>query len=160
MYGIFKTTINAIDIAKDELMRKSILLILLFINVGVFADTKSIGDLAKLASAGKQSGHDMQSGMPYPSVNVIEVFNIFLDAVDRGQLILFEQSLSRDKVMPIRVEYVYTAEVPYPIVKVYSELKNPMPLPSMPDAKIVGVSSVMDSYGNIIETTAHCDINE
>jgi hypothetical protein len=58
------------------------------------------------------------------------------------------------------VEYVYTAELPYPIVKVYSELKNPMPLPSMPDANIVGVSSVMDSYGNIIETTAHCDINE
>ena len=141
-------------------MKKLILLLLFFINTCVFAAPANIGDLAKLDSAGTQSGRDKHTVVPYPSVNVIEVFNIFLLAVDRGQLQLFEASLSRDMVMPVRVEYVYTAELPYPMVKVYSELKKPMPIPSMPEASIIGVSGVMDLSGNIIETTAHCDINE
>ena len=139
-------------------MKKYILLILFFINATAIAEPKYFGDLAKLDYSVKQSARS-KTEMPYPDVNVIEVFNIFLRAVDDGQLKLFDETLSRDMVMPLRVEYVYTAELPYPTVKVYSELKKPMPLPAIPDANIIGVSSVMDFSGNIIENTAHCDVN-
>lgn len=140
-------------------MRKSIFFILYFTSVSVIAESNNVGDLAKLDSVNKQAGQGIQTEVPYPNVDVIEVFNVFLRAVDRGQLILFDESLSREVVMPTRVEYIYTAELPYPIVTVYSELKKPMPIPSMPDVNIIGISGVMDLSGNIVETTAHCDIN-
>ena len=141
-------------------MRTFILIILLFFNESVFAESKYIGNLAKLDTPGNKTEYSLQTEMPYPKVNVNEVFNIFLHAVDRGQLKLFDKTLSRDMLKPLRVEYVYTSETPYPMVKVYSVLKEPMPLPSMPDANIIGVSGVMDASGNIVETTAHCDVKE
>ena len=140
-------------------MRKYIISFLFFINASTMAEPTYIGDLAKLDYQDKQSARSKPE-VPYPDVNVIEVFNVFLRAVDDGQLKLFDKTLSRDMVVPLRVEYVYTAELPYPVVKVYSELKKPMPLPTMPDANIIGVSGVMDFSGNIIETTAHCDVNK
>ena len=127
-------------------------------NASVFAESKGIFNLVKLDTSGNQVEHGLQNKMLYPEVNVIEVFNIFLQAVDRGQLKLFDKTLSRDMVEPKRVEYVYTPETPYPMIKIYSALKDPMPLPTMPDANIIGVSGVMDASGNIIETTAHCDV--
>jgi hypothetical protein len=139
-------------------MRTFILIILLFVNESVFTESIYIGNLAKMDTPGNQSEYGSQTDMPYPNVNVDEVFNIFLHAVDRGQLKLFDKTLSRDMLKPLRVEYVYTSESPYPMVKVYSALKEPMPLPSMPEANIIGVSAVMDASGNILETAAHCDV--
>lgn len=139
-------------------MKTLIIIILLGINTSAFADTKVTDNLAKLDVPAEKSKPGLQAGMLYPRVNVIEVFKIFLLAVDRGQLKLFDKTLSREMVKPIRVEYIYTVETPHPQVKVYSELKKPMSIPSIPDANIIGVSGVMDASGNIIETTAHCDI--
>jgi hypothetical protein len=58
------------------------------------------------------------------------------------------------------VEYTYTQEVPYPIVKVFSMLHEPISLPAMPEVYVIGVSGVMDIDGNIIESIAHCDIEK
>lgn len=139
-------------------MRIVILTILLLINPGISNASETISDLAKLDSSKGHALPGIDAEMPYPKVNVKKVFAVFLDAVDRGQMKIFDDTLSREMLTPLRVEYVYTLQSPYPLVKVYAELNEPMPIPSMPDANIIGVSGVMDATGNIIETTAHCDV--
>jgi hypothetical protein len=139
-------------------MKIFIVIILLFVNSGVFAETKCFGYLAKLDTQSNQPGITSQTILPYPKIDIEEVFNIFLRAVDQGQMRLFDKTLTRDILDPIRVEYIYTPEDPYPRINVFSELLIPMPLPAMPDVFIMGVTGVMDVDGNIKESIAHCDI--
>lgn len=102
----------------------------------------------------------MQGLVPYPKVDVKQIFGIFLQAVDIGQMEVFDQILTRNMLQPVQVEYTYTQEGPYPKVKVFSLLNEPIPLPTMPDVYVIGVSGVMDINGNIIESIAHCDIEK
>ena len=128
-------------------MKKYLFLTFILVNASVLAESTHIGALAKLDKQNKHPDYSTQSAVPYPNIDVFKVFNIFLAAVDRGQLKLFDETLSREMLVPIRLEYVYTAELSYPMIKVYSELKEPMPLPSVPGANIIGVSGIMDLSG-------------
>lgn len=84
-----------------------------------------------------------------------EVVKIYLKAVERGELIVFDQPLDPSMISPVRVEYVYELDVARPRVKVYSELRQPMPVPGQEDCRIHGVGAVLDTDGTIIETEAH-----
>ena len=84
-----------------------------------------------------------------------EVVRIFLKAVDRGELMVFDQKLDRSRIIPVRVEYVYELDSLTSRMKVYSELKHPSPVPDHPDCRLRGVSAILDNYGHIIETVAH-----
>lgn len=140
-------------------MRLLIILVLLSVNLAVFAKSQPTMDLVKLEINETSSKPELQAELPYPKINVNQVFEIFLRAVDLGQMQLFEQTLSREMLRPLQVEYSYTREDPYPSVKVFSLLDEPIALPGMPDVYIRGVSGVMDINGNIIESIAHCDID-
>ena len=131
-------------------MRISLLLLLMLVNPTVFAEKSCVGLLAKLERQVFQSEIPAETVLPYPKINVREVFGIFLKAVDLGQMQLFYKTLTR--------EMLYTLEDQYPTVNVYSELLKPISLPAMPDVYIIGVSGIMDVSGNIIESIAHCDI--
>ena len=139
-------------------MRISLLLLLMLVNPTVFAEKSCVGLLAKLDGQGFQSETPAETVLPYPKINVREVFGIFLKAVDLGQMQLFDKTLTREMLHPLKVEYIYTLEDQYPTVNVYSELLKPISLPAMPDVYIIGVSGIMDVSGNIIESIAHCDI--
>ena len=95
-------------------------------------------------------------GIPFPRINAKSVFRVFLEAVDNGQLILFDMHIDRSMINPEHVEYIYTLENHVPTVKVYSTLTTSIPLPIMPDMQIVGVSAVLDREGRIIEAIVHC----
>ena len=139
-------------------MRISLLLLLMLVNSTVFAEKSCVGLLAKLEKQVFQSEIPAETVLPYPKINVREVFGIFLKAVDLGQMQLFDKTLTREMLHPLKVEYIYTLEDQYPTVNVYSELLKPISLPAMPDVYIIGVSGIMDVSGNIIESIAHCDI--
>ena len=134
------------------------LLILLAISSTIHASSKPVTCLAKPDLQENATGINMQGLVPYPKIDVDQIFGIFLQAVDIGQMQLFDRTLTRNMLQPVQVEYTYTQEVPYPIVKVFSILHKPIPLPTMPDVYVIGVSGVMDINGNIIESIAHCDI--
>ncbi len=139
-------------------MKKMILILLLSGNSSAFADVRCINYLASLDMQTDKSEYTSQTVVPYPKINVSEIFGIFFRAVDLGQLRLFDKTLTRDMLTPLKVEYIYTLDDPYPSVKVFSVLQDPIPLPAMPDAYIMGVSGIMDVHGNIVESIAHCNI--
>ena len=50
------------------------------------------------------------------------IINLFLDAVERGELIVFEQVLSRSMLEPINISYVYNIENDDITISLYSRL--------------------------------------
>ncbi|MCB1751647.1 MAG: hypothetical protein KDI74_07975 [Gammaproteobacteria bacterium] len=83
------------------------------------------------------------------------VVEMFLQAVDRGELVVFDRRISKSMLVPIRIEYVYELKYPVPKVKVYSELREPMPVPGQENCRLRGISATLDAGGSIIETEAH-----
>lgn len=84
-----------------------------------------------------------------------ELIKIYLQAVDRGELVVFGQKLNKSMLVPVRVEYVYELKTATSRVKIYSELKEPMPVPEQESCELRGVSAILDVEGQIIETEAH-----
>lgn len=84
-----------------------------------------------------------------------EVVRIFLEAVKRGELIVFEYTLTPEMVIPERVDYSYKLDSPTPTITIYSSMIKPMVFPQFQDLAIYGVSASMDAEGVIFETKAH-----
>jgi hypothetical protein len=84
-----------------------------------------------------------------------EVVEIYLQAVGRGELVVFDRKLDRSMLTPVRVIYVYDLDSAIPRIKVYSKLKESMPVPGQKNIKFRGVSVILDADGRIIETEAH-----
>lgn len=84
-----------------------------------------------------------------------EVIKIYFKAVDRGELIVLDRKLDKSMLIPIHVEYVYKLDSVIPRIKVYSQLKQPIPVPGQTSCNIKGVSAILNNNGSIIETEAH-----
>jgi|LGOV01.1.fsa_nt_gb hypothetical protein len=84
-----------------------------------------------------------------------EVIETYFKAVSRGELVVLDRKLDKSMLIPVRVEYVYELNSAIPIVKVYSELKQPMSVPTLECCMISGVSAILDADGHIIETEVH-----
>lgn len=84
-----------------------------------------------------------------------EVIEMYFKAVSRGELVVLERKLDKSMLTPVRVEYVYELNSAIQIVKVYSELKQPMSVPSLEHCRISGVSAILDADGHIIEIEVH-----
>lgn len=84
-----------------------------------------------------------------------EVVDIYLKAVSRGELIVFDRKLNESMITPVRVEYIYDINSAISSVTVYSELKQPMPVPAQESCSVRGVSATLDINGHIIEVKAH-----
>lgn len=104
------------------------------------------------------AAHVLDRPPNYTSPNLKEphdVVSVFLIAVDRKELIVFDLVFDRDMIKPSRVEYVYELDSPIPTIKVYSELKQAISVPHHEDCEIRGISAVVSADGRIIESTAH-----
>ena len=84
-----------------------------------------------------------------------KVVEIYFQAVGRGELTVFDRTLNKSMLTPVSVEYVYRLDSAIPRVKVYAELKQPIPVPGQESCKLRGVSAILDADGRIVETEAH-----
>ena len=96
------------------------------------------------------------SRIPYPSIDIEPVFRVFLDAVDKGRLIIYNLRIDRSMIRPEHVEYIYTLNDLTPTVLVYSTPTKPLQLPVKPAMRIEGVSTIIDSQGEITDVYVHC----
>jgi len=84
-----------------------------------------------------------------------EVVELYLKAVDRGELIVFGRTLNKSMLVPVSVEYVYELNNAIPKIKVYSKLKQSMPVPGQQGCKLRAFSATLDADGHIIQAEAH-----
>lgn len=84
-----------------------------------------------------------------------KVVEIYLKAVDRGELLVFGKKLERRILLPRSVEYIYVIGYRKPRVKVYAVLSRSLPLPGQDGYKIRAVSASLDTRGHITRTEAH-----
>lgn len=87
--------------------------------------------------------------------NPINTLDIFYQAVNRGELIIFGQKIEKSLLIPMQVEYIYKFDGTKPFVKIYSELKYDVSIAQHPEIKLRGISAVLNNSGHIIETSAH-----
>lgn len=78
----------------------------------------------------------------------------YLEAVDRGELVIFGQTLARSMIVPARVEYAYELSSRTTRIRVYSNLKESLPVPGQSDCRILSVGAVMED-GHITEIESH-----
>ncbi|MHB1186086.1 hypothetical protein [Thiobacillus sp.] len=78
----------------------------------------------------------------------------YLEAVDRGELKIFGQTLARSMIVPARIEYVYDLFSRTTRIKVHSNLKAPLAVPGQSNCRILGISAVMED-GIITEIESH-----
>jgi len=89
-----------------------------------------------------------------------EIINMFYKAVDHAELRAFDKTLSREMIIPIRVEYIYELSSPIPQINVHSEIIDPISIPADPNCKAGAITATLDTEGHILGTSVHvhfCD---
>lgn len=111
-----------------------------------------------IASINSSSDY-MIKPVPQPKNKFKEVVEIFLDAVDRGELIVFDNIISRSILDPVQVKYVYTFNQTEPSISVYSLLKQPLAIPGVDNCTAGGIEASLDVDGTIIDSSVHIPSN-
>jgi len=84
------------------------------------------------------------------------ILNLFLDAVERDGLVVFEQKITRSMIKPIQVAYIYDVEKEEMAISIYSKLISPIMIPHYDEAFYVdGVSVIVGETGTIEIIKAH-----
>jgi hypothetical protein len=90
-------------------------------------------------------------GAPEPDA----VLAAFRNAVDRGELMVFEQKLDRSMISPRRIEYLFALEDLSLTVRVYADLRRPLAVPGRSDCEVRAVAAVLDAAGSIVDVEVH-----
>lgn len=84
-----------------------------------------------------------------------EIVEIYLNAVNKGELIVFDQRLNNSILVPVRVEYIYEIISKNTTRKVFSELKEQIKVPGQDCCLIKEIGATLDLQGHIVETEVH-----
>ena len=97
--------------------------------------------------------------VPQPENKFDAIVVIFLEAVDRGELIVFDNIIPRSVLDPVQVKYVYTFNDDDPSISIFSLLKRPLKIPGMDDCTAGGIEVLLDADGTIIDSSVHIRSN-
>jgi len=111
-----------------------------------------------IASVNISSDYEIKP-VPQPENKFDEVVNIFLVAVDRGELIVFDNTISRDILDPVQVKYIYSFNDDEPSISIYSLLKYPLKIPGVDDCTAGAIEVLLDIDGTIIDSSIHIPSN-
>ena len=97
--------------------------------------------------------------IPQPENKFHEVVDVFLAAVDRGELVVFDNRITRGMLDPVQVKYVYTFDDAKPTISVYSLLTTNLKIPGADDCSGGGIEVLLDIDGTIIDSSVHIPSN-
>jgi hypothetical protein len=89
-----------------------------------------------------------------------EIILLFNKAVKNGELYVFDTKISLEMITPQNVQYVYELKNLKPLIKIYSLINRPIPVPYHDGCMVNGVTATMTIDGRIIESAAHVQIPE
>ena len=95
--------------------------------------------------------------IPYPAIDPQQVVDVFMAAVDRGELVVFGVPLAAATLDPRQVEYVYRLQTRLPTVRVHAVLNPPFPIPGVSGVRATAVTGTLDWSGSIIDSIIHCE---
>ena len=107
----------------------------------------------------KSSSDFVIKPVPQPENKFDEVVEIFLVAVDRGELIVFDNIISRNILDPVQVKYIYSFNDDEPSISIYSLLKQPLNIPGVDDCTAGAIEVLLDIDGTIIDSSIHIPSN-
>lgn len=110
------------------------------------------------ASVNKSPDYTIKA-LPQPQNKFNQVVEIFLIAVDDGELIVFDNIITRDMLQPVEVKYIYTYDNETPTISVFSLLRKPLIIPGIDDCAASGIEVIMDIDGNIVDSSVHIPSN-
>jgi hypothetical protein len=84
--------------------------------------------------------------------------HVFLEAVDRGELVVFGRKITQSMIVPVRVVHEYDLENSASITKIFSRLKEPMAVPGQKSCTVHEISATFGENGRITESEAHIDL--
>lgn len=125
-----------------------ILMSLSLVNAGVMTQTET-----EITFKPDQNNQVIQT----PYVDVKKIVDIFLMAVELGELQVLDLTIEKKSLVPIQVELIYQLDLHDPEIKILSNVVPPIPLPHVGTMCITKVSATMNLYGKIIDSTAHCE---
>ena len=110
------------------------------------------------ASVNKSPDYTIKA-LPQPQNKFNQVVEIFLNAVDDGELVVFDNIITRDMLQPVEVKYIYTYDNETPTISVFSLLRKPLNIPGIDDCTASGIEVIMDIDGNIVDSSVHIPSN-
>lgn len=111
-----------------------------------------------IASVNKSPDYNIKS-LPQPHQKFNQVVEIFLTAVDNGELIIFDNIITPDMLQPVQVKYVYSIDNETPTISVFSLLRKALNVPGIDDCTATGIEVILDNDGNIIDSAVHIPSN-
>lgn len=87
------------------------------------------------------------------------VVDTFLQAVDRGELVVFGRTLSREMVLPTRIEYSYDLAGRSTDIRIHADLREPIVLSGGAGHRVRCISAAMKD-GHIVEVESHVWLDE
>jgi hypothetical protein len=95
--------------------------------------------------------------IPYPAIDPQQVVDVFMVAVDRGELVVFGVPLAASVLVPRQVEYLYSLKSRLPTIRVHAVLNPPIAIPGAPGVRGTAVTGTLDWSGSIIDSVIHCE---
>ena len=93
--------------------------------------------------------------IPQPEDKFQEVVDVFLAAVDRGELVIFDKKITRSMLDPVEVKYVYKYDGADPAISIFSLLTTSLEIPGVPECAAGGIEALLAIDGTIIDSTVH-----
>jgi hypothetical protein len=87
------------------------------------------------------------------------VVDAFLEAVDRGELVVFGHVIGREMLTPTQVDHAYDLATRTTVLRIHAELREPIELPGAAGYRIRCISAEMKD-GRIGEVESHVWLDE
>lgn len=119
---------------------------------GLFALLLALATVCVAAGPDERQDIDSQ----HKKIELQLILNLFLKAVDGGELSLFDQVLSKDMIEPAHIAQVYDLDNDTISITIFCRLKETLKVPHYNEAFYVdGLTAYINPEGVIYQITAH-----
>lgn len=112
--------------------------------------------LIMFGSGGSVIAEELRNDIYYQNQMTSQMLiDLFFQQIDKGELVIFENTITREMIEPTQIAYIYTFKNDELTISIYSKLKKSLRIPHFEDFYVDGISINVDELGNIKEIKSH-----